>query len=197
VTVTASDVLIELVQNAAEGDREAQQSLIEKYWPVIRHAVRARKSRLGPRLGAREETEDLEQSAAMRVLGDLAQHRWQGRSSFAAWIKRLSELEVVDAFRHHVAQKRDVGMEAPLDPEAPRMTSRSPESRFDDDVRFDRLLAEVEQLKSEYAAALLMHHLGFSHAEIGETLGCTPEAARKLVTRARLRLLERVGDVGS
>ena len=52
-------------------------------------------------------------------------------------------------------------------------------------------MQDIGDLKEEYGAALLMHHLGFSHAEIGAALECTPEAARKLVTRARKRLLDR------
>ena len=40
----------------------------------------------------------------------------------------------------------------------------------------------------------MLHHMGYSHKEIGDTLDCTPEAARKLITRARTKLLDMLPD---
>ena len=143
------------------------------------------------RQGMREETQDLEQTAAMKLLSALPKHSWQGGSAFAAWIKKLASNEVLDTYRRHGAQKRDALAETPLIPgrDLPA-AARSAESRFDDDQRFAGLMQQVEELKAEYGAALLMHHLGFSHAQIGEALGCTAEAARKLVSRARRKLVD-------
>lgn len=194
---TASETMIDLLAQAAAGDRQAQQRVLERYWPVIRQAVRGRKNRLGQKLAAREETQDLEQSAAIRILAELGKHEWRGRGAFAAWIRRLAEVEVIDAYRHHSAQKRDAGAEQSGDEErlvAPM--ARSFESRFDDQHRLGELLAHVQRLKDEYGAALLMHHMGFSHAEIGETLDCTTEAARKLVSRGRIKLLALMKEGG-
>lgn len=188
---TDSEVLEELVAAAAAGDRGAQQHLLAQYWPVILQAVRARKHRMGGALAAREDTQDLQQAAALRVLQQLTRHRWQGSSAFAAWIKTLARLEVVDAHRHHHAGKRDVGAEArAMSVGGIAAAGASNESRFDAGRRLEALLEQVQALKPEYATALLMHHMGFSHAEIGDTLGCTAEAARKLVSRARTRLLK-------
>ena len=74
--------------------------------------------------------------------------------------------------------------------------ARSAESKFDDQDRLTELLKNVQRLKSEYGAALMMHHMGFSHGEIGETLGCTTEAARKLVSRGRIQLLDLMQEDG-
>ena len=187
---TTSDALQDLVARAAGGERAAQEVLLSRYWPVIRRAVRGRKSRLGDAAAARDQTADIEQDAALRVLGELRKHTWQGRSAFAAWIKKLSELQVIDAYRHNRAKKRDAAADiAPPADTWAGPTMRSPESLIDQNDQFDSLLDQIDRLKPEYGAALLMHHLGFTHAEIGDTLGCTPEAARKLVTRARLKLL--------
>ena len=187
---TDSEVLEELVAAAARGDRAAQETLLGQYWQVIRQVVRARKNRLGTRLAAREETQDLQQAAALRVLTELEDHRWQGRPAFVAWVKKLAQVEVIDRYRFHSAKKRDViaetSDERALDRPAP---ARSAESRLDDQRELDQLIDQVQALKPEYGAALMMHHMGFSHAQIGELLECTPEAARKLVTRARLKLL--------
>jgi len=190
---TASEALIELLEGAASGDRGAQEDLLRRYWPVIRQAVRGRKSRLGQKMAAREETQDLEQAAAIKVLGELPKHEWRGRSAFANWIRKLADFEVVDAFRHHSAQKRDAGVEDHADAEhAGPPPLRSIESKFDDRHRLAGLLQQISKLQGDYGAALLMHHMGFTHAEIGEALGCTAEAARKLVSRGRIKLLELV-----
>jgi len=189
---TESHYLEELIATAAGGDKQAQEQLLARYWFIIRQAVRARKNRLGQGLAAREETQDLQQAAAMRVLSQLPQHQWQGRSRFAAWVKKLSSLEVIDVLRHHRAQKRDVMAEkhdAEAVDNAP--SKRFAETHFDDRQKLQRLVNDVESLKPEYGAALLMHHMGFSHAEIGESLDCSAEAARKLVSRARLRLVDK------
>lgn len=188
---TESETLEELVGNAAEGDRGAQEELLHRFWPVIRQAVKGRKSRLGQNLAAREQTQDLEQQAAIKLLGNLRQHAWQGRSAFAAWVKKLAEHGVVDAYRHHRALKRDAAAEIELEraDDVARRT-RSAESRYDDHAKVEALMEQIQQLKAEYGAALLLHHMGFAHAEIGETLSCSAEAARKLVTRARRKLLQ-------
>ncbi len=192
---TDSERLEELVAEAAGGDRTAQQTLLVRYWQVIRQVVRARKNRLGERLSAREETQDLQQAAALRVLSQLDDHRWQGKSAFVAWVKKLAQVEVIDWYRHHSAQKRDVAVETGEEAAGAQVASlRSAESRLDDQRELDELLAQVEALKPEYGAALMMHHMGFSHAQIGEALKCTPEAARKLVARARIKLLAARGS---
>lgn len=179
---------------AAGGDRAAQEELLARYWPLIVQAVRARRHRMGRGQAGRDETQDLEQKAAIRVLGELGRHEWRGLSSFGAWIKKLSDLEVIDQHRHHSAKKRDAAQDAGLSqmergPFPMGAIGPSMESRIDRQDRLDELLSRVQSLKPEYGSALIMHHLGFSHAEIGEALGCTTEAARKLVSRARIRLL--------
>lgn len=187
-----SEILEELVTAAAAGDVGAQEHLMQGYWAVIRQVVRARRQRTAMSLRAREETQDLEQSAALRVLEELGRHRWQGRSAFAAWVKRLAQVEVIDRQRYHGAGKRDARVEA-RGAEVSEMPAflASGESRFDLNQELANLLDQVQQLKPEYGAALTMHHMGFSHHEVGESLGCSAEAARKLVARARSRLVKK------
>ena len=51
------------------------------------------------------------------------------------------------------------------------------------------MLEQIGDLKSEYGSALLLHYAGYAHGEVGEILGCSAEAARKLVARARAKLV--------
>lgn len=176
-----------LVSEAARGDRNAQERLLDAYWPLIESAVRARKKRMGESARARDETRDLQQNAAIRVLGELDDHQWQGRSAFANWIRRLAGLEVVDAQRRNRAQKRDAAADVPLS-ESDHSVYSDTESLVDGRRRLEALLRKLDGLKAEYSAALLMHSMGFSHGEIGETLSCSAEAARKLVSRAKKKI---------
>jgi RNA polymerase sigma factor (sigma-70 family) len=191
---TESQFLEELVAAAAAGDRKAQDTLLRQYWLVIHQAVRGRKNRIGAKLASREDTQDLQQVAALKVLTELPAHEWRGSSAFVAWVKKLSRHKVSDAYRHHSARKRDAGVETSADKVDARGLSRSAESRFDDHQKVEKLMAQVQQLKPEYGAALMMHHLGFTMAQIGEMLGCSAEAARKLVARARAKLVDLQSD---
>jgi RNA polymerase sigma factor (sigma-70 family) len=191
VDTNASDALQDLISRAADGDKRAQQALLTRYWPLLHKAVRARKMRLGRALDRREETEDIEQAAALRVLSELPKHAWQGRSAFASWVGKLAALEVVDTYRHHRAKKRDVKADTgeSIARRLPREGS-GVETRMDRDRRLEALMKKVSTLKDDYGTALLMHHMGFSHAEIGAALACSDEAARKLVARAHRKLVD-------
>lgn len=190
---TTSQIVEELVRGAQDGDEMAQAQLFERYWPVIEMAVRGRKNRLGGQgLGAREQTQDLAQDAALKLLLNMKNQDWQGRSAFAAWVKKIAANTVLDSLRHHRAEKRDLGAEAQsantlMDP-APK---NSAETVFDQRHAASELLENIRTLKPDYATAVLMAHWGFSHAEIGDTLDCSAEAARKLVSRARVMLAKK------
>jgi RNA polymerase sigma factor (sigma-70 family) len=186
----ASSTLEALIEAAAGGDRGAQQELLATYWPVVRMTVRGRRRLLSTKVRARDETVDLEQEVALKVLLGLPQHEWRGASAFVAWVRELARNEVIDRTRRGTAARRDVRAETELpSQELPAPAPRSMESMADGARGARDLMRDIERLKPEYGAALLMHHGGFSHAEIGEALDCTEEAARKLVSRGRTRLL--------
>jgi len=186
---TESQIIEGLVVAGAGGDRDAQQELLERYWPLIRQVVRARRQRLGRELREREGTDDLEQEVAIELLESLPKQEWRGQEAFVAWIRRVADCQVIDRQRFHRRAKRDRRAETSDEraDQAPRHR-RSMESQLDDSRRTHQLLEQIASLKSEYGAALLLHYQGYSHAQIGETLDCSAEAARKLVARARAKL---------
>jgi len=186
---TASAVIEDLVTLAAQGDRGAQERLFERYWGVIRQIVRACRARHGRHLQVRDQTDDLAQEVALEVLSAMPRQHWQGRQAFRAWIRCMAEAKVIDAQRYHLAQKRDQRRETAQSHADAKAPSPSPESMIDEGRRLTRLSELIAELKPEYAGAVMLHHLGYTHAEIGELLGCTPEAARKLVSRAEAKLV--------
>ncbi|MEO1175468.1 MAG: sigma-70 family RNA polymerase sigma factor, partial [Myxococcota bacterium] len=175
------------VHQAAGGDRDAQTRLLDEYLPLIQAAVRARKRRMGESARARDETRDLQQDATLRILGELDQHRWRGRSAFANWIRRLAGLEVIDAQRRNRAQKRDAAADTPLADEHFAVEGNA-EERLDSRRQVEDLLRSLRGFKAEDSAALLMRRLGFTYEEVGAALSCSAEAARKRVERTEKKL---------
>ena len=186
---TESEVIEQLVIAGAQGDRPAQQALLERYWPLIRQVVSARRRRMGRALQGREDTSDLQQEVAVELLRSLPNQQWRGAAAFTAWVRKLAECQVIDAGRFHGRQKRDRRIETGAD-KADQRPRRGPsmESRIENRRRAEALMEGIASLKSEYGAALMLNYQGYSHQQIGELLGCTAEAARKLVSRARAKL---------
>lgn len=188
---TESQVVEDLVAGAASGDLAAQAELFERYWPVIRQIVRGCRFRFGVDIRAREQTQDLEQEVALEILLALPKQRWQGRQAFKAWMRKLAAAKVIDTHRYHRAQRRDRRVETGVDrADRGRPPQRSPESKADDQRRLEQLSELLNEIKPEYAGAVMLHHLGYAHAEIGEMLECSAEAARKLVSRGEAKLLK-------
>jgi RNA polymerase sigma factor (sigma-70 family) len=185
---TESEVIEDLVVRSARGERAAQQRLLQLYWPHIRRAVKAYKARVGG-FGQREQTEDIAQEAAIRLLEKLPRAEWLGRKAFVAWVKKLSQARAADLRKYHGAQRRDVKADTGVEHADGSRVSRSPESAVDQNARLLSLEQQLDQLKPEYSAAVQFHHLGFTHHEIGAMLGCSAEAARKLVARGHAQLL--------
>jgi RNA polymerase sigma-70 factor (ECF subfamily) len=187
---TDSQIVEGLVAAAAGGDAEAQETLFERYWPVIRQIVRALRYSKGGVARMREQTQDLEQEVALEVLLALPKQRWQGRRAFKAWLHKLAAATIVDAQRYHLAKRRDQRVETGMDraDKDPRR-SKSPESVVDDQRRLETLAELLDRLDARYAGAVMLHHIGYTYAEIGDLLGCTAEAARKLVSRGEAKLV--------
>jgi RNA polymerase sigma factor (sigma-70 family) len=187
---TESQVVEGLVAQAAAGDAVARAALFARYWPVIRQIVRACRYRMTGATRLRETTQDLEQEVAMEVLQALPKQRWQGRQAFKAWLHKLAAATIVDAQRYNLAQRRDQRIETGVErADLLSPPAASPESAVDDSRRIATLVQLLDRLKPQYAGAVMLHHLGYTYAEIGELLGCTAEASRKLVSRGEAKLV--------
>jgi RNA polymerase sigma factor (sigma-70 family) len=182
--------LDELARRAAEGDREALSALVrDLQHPMYRLALRF--------LGDPDDAQDAGQEIMIRIVTRLGS--FEGRSKFTTWAytvavrsllrarKRLVESSVQGA--EAFAAFLDVGM-GEVDPTL-------------DEVEY-RLLCEEVRISCTYgmllclsrpqrAAYLLADVLGLPDREGAEILGCTREAFRQRVSRAR-RTLRRVID---
>jgi RNA polymerase sigma factor (sigma-70 family) len=182
--------LDELARRAAEGDREALSTLVgDLQHPMYRLALRF--------LGHPDDAQDACQEILVRIVAHLGS--FEGRSRFTTWAytvavhsllrtrKRLIEASVQGA--EAFAAFLDAGM-GEVDPTL-------------EEVEY-RLLCEEVRISCTYgmllclsrpqrAAYLLADVLGLPDREGAEILGCTREAFRQRVSRAR-RTLRRVID---
>ena len=182
--------LDELARRAAEGDREALSALLgDLQHPMYRLALRF--------LGHPDDAQDACQEILVRIMTRLGS--FEGRSKFTTWAytvavrsllrtrRRLVESSVQGA--EQFAAFLDAGM-GEVDPTL-------------EEVEY-RLLCEEVRISCTYgmllclsrpqrAAYLLADVLGLPDREGAEILGCTREAFRQRVSRAR-RTLRRVID---
>jgi RNA polymerase sigma factor (sigma-70 family) len=177
--------LDELARRAAEGDREALSTLVrDLQHPMYRLALRF--------LGHPDDAQDACQEILVRIVTHLGS--FEGRSKFTTWAytvavrsllrtrKRLVEASVQGA--EAFAASLDAGM-GDVDPTL-------------EEVEY-RLLCEEVRISCTYgmllclsrpqrAAYLLADVLGLPDSDGAEILGCTREAFRQRVSRARRRL---------
>lgn len=166
--------------------------LLQKHLPALRAYVRLR---MGPVLRSREESSDLVQSTCRQLFQKLDSFEYRSEAAFRDWLYTAALNKIIDKTRHHGALKRDAGREVGLSDASDdqlidgygSLITPSRDAAGREQVRrfesaFDRLTDEHKEI------ILLARFVGLSHAEIGERLGRTEGAARKLLFRALARL---------
>jgi RNA polymerase sigma-70 factor (ECF subfamily) len=150
-------------------------------------------------LRARVNPSDLVQETFLEAQRDFAQFKGQREEELLAWLGRILANNIANARRYHRADKRCVDREVPLDgpsdaqPNAGNLCQQTPtpSERVSNQEELAALERARAQLPEHYRQVLHLRHerlLGF--AAIGEQMGCSAEAARKLWARA-VALLER------
>ena len=183
--------LRELLEKARRGSKEAQGALLEACRPaLLRRARREVPSDLRAKLGG----SDLVQDSLAEAHRDFGAFRGESGEALAAWLGRILDHNLVNFFRafRHV-QKRQVGRESP-DEGPTRWTGHPPEQTVaaltpSEELQLREQAEEVQarlaRLPEHYRLALELRYRGQrDFREIGQALGCSAEAARKLVTRA-------------
>jgi predicted transcriptional regulator len=114
----------------------------------------------------------------------VALRRGQRHAPLRPWLFRIAHNEAISAIRRRAADATHGRLTQPL-------TADSPEEHADRNARLSALLEDLAELPERARSALVMRELGdLSHAEIGQSLGITPAAAKQAVFEARRGLLE-------
>lgn len=162
----------ELIDGAAQGDRDAFAALLARHYPFI-FRVAYKWS------GNRADAEDFAQDVCVKL--GAAIHSFDGRSAFSSWLYRVTLNTVRDGQKMKVRREKHVA-ELALVAEA-ATPAMPPDDPMDD------LWAAVRDLPDgERDAVLLVYSEGMNHAEAGRVLGCAEGTVAWRISRAKGRL---------
>jgi len=190
-----------LVQAAADGDAQAQNTLFEQHLPGLLAYVRIR---AGPRLRELDSSLDLVQSACREVLQALGRNPVRDEVGFRQWLYTAAERKILDRAKPHRRLRRDAARSVPLaDPistaEAACL-SRAYESIYTPSHQamlheeMSALEAALEELPEDSREVIVLAYLvGLPHAEIALKLDRSEGAVRVLLHRALARLSHAMG----
>ncbi|MGH7719824.1 MAG: RNA polymerase sigma factor [Gemmatimonadaceae bacterium] len=169
----------QLIARALNGDRVAERELYD------RHVDRV--YRLAFRLaGSDDLAQDFTQDTFVRAFQRLSEFR--GESAFSTWLHSiavsvsLNGLRKVTRFRKHEAELNEAVAVA--------TAARSAEP----DLKL-RMARAIDALPEGYRTVFVMHDVeGYTHEEIGATLGIETGTSKAQLSRARAKLRQALAD---
>jgi len=186
-----------LVGRARAGDRAALDELFARYYEPVHRIARIR---LGARLRAFIDCQDLVQEVFLNAQQGLDRFEVRSHSSIIRWLSAILENRIRDAYKRAHAQKRGGLATVPLeadersDDAEPELASpaTSPSlgaSRNELRELYDQSVAE---LTGEAREVVVLRDIALSSwEEIADALGRpSPEAARELYRRTQSRLAD-------
>jgi RNA polymerase sigma-70 factor (ECF subfamily) len=171
----------QVIQQACSGDGRAVRALYERYAPRVYAVVR----RIA---GDDDLAQDFAQEAWIRAIRALPTFR--GDARFSTWLHRIAVNSALQAVRKSESRRK---REAPMPdtvPVAPKAGDALLEQRLE--WALDRLPDGMRQV-------LILHDVeGYTHEEIGDTLGVTSGTSKSQLFKARARMRDLLAptDVG-
>lgn len=172
----------ELVQKAASGDRDAFARLLERYEKQVYHQALRMVS--GP-----EDAADMTQEAFFKAWLNLPS--FQGDSSFATWLYRLTNNVCIDFLRREKKRRGDAslddeeqGLAFSLSDPAP-----TPQRALEEKELRQAVQEGLSQLSDDHRQVLVLREInGLSYEEIAQVLDLSPGTVKSRIARARLSL---------
>ena len=198
---TSCDDTDVLIERATQGDEAARERLLERYRSRLKQMVALRIDR---RLAPRLDPSDIVQDALADATLHLDEFLRTRPLPVYLWLRRLTWERLVHAHRRHIkAGRRSVTREQHVDipPSDDSMAvladrfvgkASSPSNRLIRDEQYQRVLAQLRQLRPRDREILVLVYLEqLSTQEIAGVLGITQGAVMSRHTRSLLRLRER------
>jgi RNA polymerase sigma-70 factor (ECF subfamily) len=197
--LTVDDRTRHLVALAQGGDESALNRLCSVYGPRVLWIIRLR---MGAELRSKLESIDVVQDVLVSALKDLGDFTYKTEGDFLRWLSRLAENRLRGYLQRFHANKRDIRKEVRLDGYRPTaedsvvaaldaVVTTTPSAIMSKREDLDKLAKAIEALKPEYRQVIVLTKIdGLSYREIGDRLGKSSEAVRKLVSRALEELID-------
>lgn len=187
-----------LVRGAQAGEGDALEALFARYLPRVRQMVALR---LGRRIAAMEECEDLVQEALLGAFRDLGSFEHRSVGSFRNWLAKIALNRVREDARRAGAAKRGLGRVVEVDLAASAVLADtvlrrdpSPSEVARANELQERLESALLELSERECRVIELRRVGgLSFDEIALELGLGgASSARSLFARALQRLSERL-----
>lgn len=190
----------ELVNRAQAGDADALNALFTRYHERM---VQEARRKLGARLKAKEEPDDLAQTTFREATRDFASYRYQGKESLLRWLIQILRNKIRDRAEFYSAGKRDMTLERPMDAGSDDSDRPNRDLPAEDlsvtrvvvrDESFVLLHKALEELSEEHRQAItLVFFQGLTLRDAGERMGGKSEdAVRMMLRRAEGKLGDRL-----
>lgn len=177
----------QLFDEAARGDAQALDQLLQRYLPQLRAFVQAR---LGPQLRARESSGDVVQSVCREALEQRERFDFRGEERFRAWLFTVALNKLRERHRRLHSDRRDIAREQPIeDPDAVTALAQrlTPSQLAVGNETARTVEAALAALSAAHREVIVQARvLQLPHRVIAELSGRSEVAARQLLARAML-----------
>lgn len=186
---------LDLMKQAQEGDRDALDRLVARYYERVRPIVRAR---MGRQLRSRVDSGDILQQTFEAVVRTYDRFEVEDEANLISWMATIAERQIRGEVDKQKADKRRPDREVPLQTETASgrvvgpavATHETPDEalELEEQTRLmEDCLAELDELQRELI--LLRDYAGHSWEEVARrTDRPSPEAARMMHSKARIEL---------
>ncbi len=181
-----------LVDRLHKGESDAAEQIVRQYEPEIRRIVRSRLR--DPRLRRVVDSMDICQSVFGRffVQVTVGGYDLNSEKDLVKLLTRMATNKVIDKHRTEDSQRRLVQsrIDAELEGTAPSTGSTLPESPVVFDELFERIQERLSEREREVSR---LRTQGMSWMDIAKELGESPQAVRKRLERACIRVTKELG----
>ena len=197
--LTVDDRTRHLVELAQDGDESALNRLCNVYGARVLWIIRLR---MGAELRSKLESIDVAQDVLLFALKDLGDFTYRTQGDFLRWLSRIAENRLRGHLQRLHANKRDIRKEVRFDGYRPTaehsivaaldaIVTTTPSAIMSKREDLDKLAKAIDALKPDYRQVIVLTKIeGLSYKEIGDRLGKSSEAVRKLVARALEELID-------
>lgn len=178
-----------LLTRAKGGDNDALNALV---LPSRERLLAWIGGRLGPRLRAKVDAEDLLQETFVWALRSIKKVEWRGRDYFDQWLFSIAKHVILkEAARHE--RRPELILEC-----EPAEDGPSPSHALRRDERFDRLQEAVDRLSPEYRQVIELARIHrVPVKEIAARMNRSADAISQLLLRALKKLRDTLSDTES